>query len=179
MRGRVNILDQEVPVLQSLSASVPENGLLVEIGAAWGFSAARMAETCPDGAKIISIDPWTLAPQKQQAEREKRYLETTAHVKDKVVPVKSFSQDFDLSILDKYGGEIDLLFIDGDHSFRGVKNDYEKFSPKIKNGGVIVFHDYNEKGAEWVTKFVDTVVVPSGFWWGWRVEYSLWIGTKT
>jgi len=37
--------------------------------------------------------------------------------------------------------EIDVLFIDGDHSFKGVKGDFEMFSPLVRPGGVIAFHD--------------------------------------
>ncbi len=37
--------------------------------------------------------------------------------------------------------EIDLLFIDGDHSYEGVKKDFEIYSPLVKNNGIIAFHD--------------------------------------
>lgn len=37
--------------------------------------------------------------------------------------------------------EIDLLFIDGDHSYEGVKKDFEMYSPLVKNNGMIAFHD--------------------------------------
>lgn len=37
--------------------------------------------------------------------------------------------------------EIDFLFIDGDHTFEGVKTDFEMYSPLVKQGGCIVFHD--------------------------------------
>ncbi|NVM34379.1 MAG: class I SAM-dependent methyltransferase [Candidatus Lokiarchaeota archaeon] len=37
--------------------------------------------------------------------------------------------------------EIDLLFIDGDHSYEGVKKDFETYSPLVKNDGMIAFHD--------------------------------------
>ena len=40
--------------------------------------------------------------------------------------------------------DIDVLFIDGDHSSNGVKNDFELYSPMVKNGGYIVFDDYND-----------------------------------
>ena len=36
---------------------------------------------------------------------------------------------------------IDLLFIDGDHSYEGVRRDWEAFSPFVKPSGVVVFHD--------------------------------------
>jgi predicted O-methyltransferase YrrM len=36
---------------------------------------------------------------------------------------------------------IDLLFIDGDHSYAGVKQDFETYSPLVTSGGLIAFHD--------------------------------------
>jgi hypothetical protein len=39
------------------------------------------------------------------------------------------------------GKEIDFLFIDGDHTYEGVKKDFKMYSPLVKNGGVIAFHD--------------------------------------
>jgi hypothetical protein len=37
--------------------------------------------------------------------------------------------------------EVDFLFIDGDHSYEGVKKDFEMYSPLVKSGGLIAFHD--------------------------------------
>lgn len=44
--------------------------------------------------------------------------------------------------------EIDFLFIDGDHSYAGVKKDYEMYSPLVRSGGIVAFHDIgkNEEG---------------------------------
>lgn len=39
------------------------------------------------------------------------------------------------------GQPIDLLFIDGDHTFEGVQKDWEMYSPLVRSGGLIVFHD--------------------------------------
>jgi predicted O-methyltransferase YrrM len=36
---------------------------------------------------------------------------------------------------------LDFLFIDGDHTLDGVRRDYEMYSPLVKPGGAIVFHD--------------------------------------
>ena len=36
---------------------------------------------------------------------------------------------------------IDLLFIDGDHSYEGVKQDYLTYAPLVLDGGLIVLHD--------------------------------------
>jgi predicted O-methyltransferase YrrM len=37
--------------------------------------------------------------------------------------------------------KIDLLFIDGDHSYNGVKKDFTDYSPLVRKGGWIAFHD--------------------------------------
>jgi len=42
-----------------------------------------------------------------------------------------------------HGRNIDFLFIDGDHSLFGVMNDYVRFYPLVKKGGVVAFHDIN------------------------------------
>jgi predicted O-methyltransferase YrrM len=41
------------------------------------------------------------------------------------------------------GRQLDLLFIDGDHTFDGVKQDFEHYGPLVRPGGIIAFHDIN------------------------------------
>jgi len=43
---------------------------------------------------------------------------------------------------------IDFLFIDGDHTYEGVKKDFEMYSPLVRKGGVIAFHDIVEHPPE-------------------------------
>ena len=37
--------------------------------------------------------------------------------------------------------KLDVLFIDGDHTYNGVKKDYETFNGFVRGGGIIAFHD--------------------------------------
>jgi hypothetical protein len=40
------------------------------------------------------------------------------------------------------GGEkLDFLFIDGDHSYEGVRQDFESYSALVREGGLVGFHD--------------------------------------
>lgn len=39
---------------------------------------------------------------------------------------------------------LDFLFIDGDHSYEGVKSDYRNYRPLVKPGGFIAFHDIKD-----------------------------------
>ncbi len=36
---------------------------------------------------------------------------------------------------------LDFLFIDGDHSYIGVKRDFEAYMPLVRTGGLVAFHD--------------------------------------
>ena len=37
---------------------------------------------------------------------------------------------------------IDFLFIDGDHSYKGARNDFANFFPRVTAGGYVAIHDY-------------------------------------
>jgi predicted O-methyltransferase YrrM len=39
------------------------------------------------------------------------------------------------------GRRLDLLFIDGDHTYDGVRQDFEMYAPLVGEGGSVVFHD--------------------------------------
>lgn len=42
--------------------------------------------------------------------------------------------------------KIDFLYIDGDHTYSGVKQDFEMYSSLVRPGGIIAFHDIRTKG---------------------------------
>jgi predicted O-methyltransferase YrrM len=45
------------------------------------------------------------------------------------------------------GAQLDFLFIDGDHSYAGVKQDFEFYSRFVHRGGLIAFHDICQNAA--------------------------------
>ena len=72
--------------------------------------------------------------------------------------IKAVSTD-DMAI-DSIGGQLhDILIIDGDHSYSGVKADFVNYMSTIKRGGYIIFDDYGASDWPDVQKFVDEVVV--------------------
>ena len=46
--------------------------------------------------------------------------------------------------------KVDVLFIDGDHSYDGVKQDFDNYNGLVRKGGLIVFHDIIE---DWGTRY--------------------------
>lgn len=55
--------------------------------------------------------------------------------------------------------EFDLLIIDGDHSFDGVKRDFENYRSFVRDGGLILFDDYDTTDWPDIKKFVDSEVM--------------------
>lgn len=51
---------------------------------------------------------------------------------------------YDLLINILKGQKIDFLFIDGDHTYKGVKQDYEMYKELVSDNGYIAFHDIND-----------------------------------
>jgi hypothetical protein len=47
-----------------------------------------------------------------------------------------------------WGTPLDILFIDGDHTYGGCKGDIEGFYPHVRKGGYIAIHDYDKESLE-------------------------------
>jgi len=54
-----------------------------------------------------------------------------------------------------------IMFIDGDHSYKGVKADFEQYHSLLEPAGYLLFDDYQQDSWPEVTQFVDEVIVPS------------------
>ena len=57
-------------------------------------------------------------------------------------------------------GSLDFVYIDGLHTYEGVKNDIELYLPKVKKGGYIAGHDYGSKHFPGVKDAVDEHFIP-------------------
>lgn len=66
-------------------------------------------------------------------------------------------------------GSLDFVFLDADHSYEGTRDQLLAYIPKIKPGGVLAGHDY-ENGHPGVVQavkeiFPEAVKRNSSFWW--------------
>ena len=58
--------------------------------------------------------------------------------------VRGFSQQLEtyLAVLGRLDGRpVDLLYVDGDHTYEAVSRDWELYSPLVRAGGLVVLHD--------------------------------------
>jgi predicted O-methyltransferase YrrM len=120
--------------------------VILEIGTANGGTLFLFSHVAPDVATVISIDlsggrfgggypAWRTLLYKSFAlpGQKIHLLRADSHKRDTLEQVKL--------ILGGSGREIDFLFIDGDHTYEGVKRDFEMYSPLVKKGGIVAFHD--------------------------------------
>lgn len=119
--------------------------VFVEIGTRHGGSLWMISQFLPDESIIVSIDlpgmGWgttTSGPNREKVTQDlinnnKRVFLITdnSQLESTVKKLKS--------IIKK--DTIDLLFIDGDHTWNGVSKDWELYSPLVSDGGIIAFHD--------------------------------------
>ena len=108
-----------------------------EIGGRIGGSLALFAQVAAPDARILSIDLEYKPGQKEA-------LGALARAAQKItcVAADSHAPKTRAMVEDWLSGEqFDFLLIDGDHSLSGVTSDHLMYSPLVRQGGVIAFHD--------------------------------------
>ena len=157
----------DLQLLAKYTALVPDHATIVEIGTHLGDTALIMANAAP-WAIIYTIDTG-----------------------DRWVWEGRDIDDYESFLWDRWGaeeiyflrgdsryvsweGDIDLLFIDGDHSYDAVMSDLIRWAPMVRPNGYMLLHDYiigetdkvygalrdyNEAHQEWyIEEIIDTMI---------------------
>ena len=144
---RINELAELLQLIKRLRIRID---IVLEIGTAFGGNLYFLSRFAGLNADIISID---LPPQIDGLSRQMRKLRKLCLSNELRKNVRR-SQNIHLLRCDSHakatldevrdileGRFVDLLFIDGDHTYIGAKQDYEVYSPLVQKGGLIIFHD--------------------------------------
>lgn len=117
---------------------------ILEIGTANGGTLFLFARVAAPNATLLSLDlPAGNYGGGYSPIRIPLYL-SFARNKQKIFLLRGNSHDRSNvdRVTNRLGeAKLDFLFIDGDHSYEGVKKDFELYSPLVRSGGVIAFHD--------------------------------------
>lgn len=176
----------ELPFLKQLVRSLQEDPVVINIGAGAGTSGLAILETRHD-VTLITVDItnesspfgcleaerdvvnraglWHLYGVRwfQYHGKSSKFLSSA---KD-YAPLKLMPRAFD------HWDGASMIFIDGDHSYEGCKDDIKKSLPLLVDGGVLAVHDYDKgmlkenpngphpKSWDGVTKAVDEILLPT------------------
>jgi hypothetical protein len=122
-------VDWNLPVMWGVARKY-HKGVFAEIGTRSGVSTTMFALAARDvGGRVYTMD---ITDEKNSDARHNVGL---VGGEEYVTFIHADSSKTD------FPEPIDVLFIDGDHSYDGVKGDYERHAPNVKQGGVIFFHD--------------------------------------
>ncbi|TET97975.1 MAG: class I SAM-dependent methyltransferase, partial [Anaerolineales bacterium] len=162
----------ETMLLRVLVArSVKEPNLeVLEIGTMFGVGVAMIHEYCReflDNVHVTVIDPLSGYYGKGELEP------LTGMPVTRDILVHNMQRmnipEADYTIIEKLSTEDEaieqasikryhVLIIDGDHSYAGVKHDFQNYRHLVKRGGYIIFDDYGNPNWPGLTDFVDKEV---------------------
>jgi MMP 1-O-methyltransferase len=135
-----------------LAAQVPADQAIVEIGSFKGKSACYLSRgsAAGNGAHVFCVDLWDLGGQRQgkrwrydaAATFETFKAQVAEHgVAALVTPIKGASAD----VAATWDRPVGLLWVDGLHTYDGVRADIEAWTPHVAEGGWVAFHDYCDR----------------------------------
>lgn len=117
---------------------------LVEIGSYAGESTKIF---CENFGKVISIDPYIedydmndpACHNMKLNDVYDVFIENTFHLNN----LKHIRKTSDDAVINLKGKSIDVVYIDGLHTYEQVRKDIHNYTPHIKPGGFICGHDYH------------------------------------
>lgn len=159
----------ELVRLLKLAMCCPPGSRILEVGSHLGASALFLGGGIKKvGGKLYCVDTWENQTMPDgQRDTYPEFARNTAALSDCIVPLRGWSTKIELKEVE---GPLELIFIDGDHSYEGVSEDFGHYQSLLSATGKIVFHDsVTFRG---VSKFVGELL-SSGDWQLVSLDWSL------
>ena len=124
---------QMLPNRYMLLDQLPKGGVMAEIGVDTGnFSHEILTRCSPSALHLFEMDPERMSHPDVLTELDDDAGRLELHVGDSAASMRRVPDGF-----------FDIVYIDGDHAYEGVKRDIEATLPKLKPNGAMVFNDYS------------------------------------
>jgi predicted O-methyltransferase YrrM len=157
--------------LWRLATKVRADAVAIEIGSYLGASACFIGAGLAEGCKLYCVDTW------RNETMSEGLLDTFDTFRNNVKPIFSRihclqmnSQDLHENVINE---TVDLVFIDGDHSYTAVSRDLRWATATLSESGVIALHDsVTHKG---VGRAIGEHLATGNWGIGGHVDNLLWI----
>jgi len=157
------LTEREARFLALVAAGAPGRGVILEIGSFKGKSTVGLASIAARYhlGKVVAVDPHT-APSstdpslggQMSSFDDFRHTLARAGLTEHVEVHRTFSRD----LAPGWSRPIRFLWIDGDHTYAGAKQDLDLFAPHLAAGGVVALHDVLHNFAGPIRVFVEDVL---------------------
>ncbi len=140
--GTLQIRFELLELLKILKKEKPK--YILEIGTAFGGTLFLFTRIASNDAQLISIDlPGGNFGGGYIKTRMKLYNEFVINNQQIHLIRKNSHKEETFKEIKNIlaGNKLDFLFIDGDHTYEGVKRDFKLYSSLVKKEGIIVLHD--------------------------------------
>jgi len=135
----------EAKFLQELVRSLPENSYVINIGAGAGTSGLAIIQA-RDDVRLITIDVNEDSPL-GCLKGERDTLKKAGVDFDRHTQILGDSKEVARTWAEKWAEKVDMVFVDGDHSFEGARGDITLWMEHLYEGGIMVIHDYDKTGS--------------------------------
>jgi MMP 1-O-methyltransferase len=142
----------ELEVIARAAADVPEHGLIVEIGSFAGRSSVHWAANSRPSVEICCMDPFDFVIDDYSFEHiqgdasavrgrpsGELFAEQTREWAGRLTMLAQRSPP------PSWDRQADVIFVDGDHSAEGLHRDLQFWSDRVKPGGRLLGHDWDQQ----------------------------------
>lgn len=131
----------------------------VEVGV-WGGGYSETLCKANPSMKLFSVDPWKAYKGYREVTSQKRADKHYQEAVEKLEPYNCvIMRDFSMSAVEAFDdGELDFVYIDGNHDFKNVADDICEWSKVVRSGGIVAGHDFKRsKGRKYILHVKDVV----------------------
>lgn len=168
--GRVEgyLAPNEIRFLALLAAYPTTEGEILEIGSFKGKSTIVLAKAIPPGEtrKVNSVDPM-ISPSETDPELhgdESSFPDFEKNIREHGVEDKiEFHRKFSFELAEIWDKPIGLLWIDGDHTYKGTKADFDGFADHLEDGAIVAIHDVLHEFEGGIRVFMEDILMSRNF----------------
>ncbi len=158
----------EIRFLALLAAVPTANGEILEIGSFKGKSTVILAKSAAltDNAVVHAVDPM-IAPSETDPDLHgdkssfpdfQKNIEKCG-VADKI----EFHQKFSYELAKTWDKPLRFLWIDGDHTYKGTKLDFDGFAEHLEDGAIVAIHDVLHEFEGGIRVFMEDILLSPNF----------------